>query len=501
MKNYLPQLFIFVLLFSLASCENGFDDSIDTKREIAVPLFFTTTSLPDLLDGINEETSVTIGADGLIILNYKGNVTQRTGNELFNFIPPIIVPLEDSITNFPFELPGTLDFTLTKIKDGLMIVQFKNTLAEQVDVTVTIPELTKNGVPVMLHKLMNANSEWIQPLPLKDHILETNNDDFSVIYQAYRQSDGERIEFSETPGLGINGLQFSYAEGFWGQELLDLERDTIEIEFFENWVQGEVFFEDPVIQITVENGFGFPVRSVVNLLDILTVDNTTISLESPFIDDGIDFAYPSLAEVGESKTTVFDFNKDNSNVVQVLRSGPVSVDYDVDAVSNPDMLPELGFMTDSSFFQVQVAVELPFRGHVNNFEGRDTFNVNFENYDEVDYVEFKMVAENAIPLAIDIQIYFLDEQNNVIDSLYTLEENIIASAPVDSDGEVTGEIEEKITYATLDATQFEKIRNAKKLLVEGIFRTTGVENTDPMIVSLRADQEVNIRMGMKLGTK
>ncbi len=509
MKNILLQLSLLVSLSLIIGCKGGFDDPIDSKREIAVPLFYTTTNLTDLLDGINDETSITMGPDGIVTLNYRGNVTKRTGNELFGFIPPLPVPLTDSMTILPFDLPGTLDITLTKIKAGTFNVFFNNPFEEKIDVTLRVPELTKNGEVFELNRLMDSvgtgGSQWLFFQPLKDYDLTTNNDEITIIYEAYRESNGERIIFPNDHGVGILDLEFSYAEGYWGQELLDLERDTIEIEFFENWVQGDVYFEDPVIQITVENGFGFPVQSVVNTLEILTVDGSNITLESSYIQDGIDFAYPALNEVGEVKTTIFDFDKTNSNVVDVLSSGPVSVDYDVDAISNPDQTQVIGFMTDSSYFQVQVAVDLPFRGHVRNFKGRDTFNVNFDQYDQVEYVEFKLVAENEIPLGIGIQVYFIgnDEMGNeiLLDSLYNLEENILAPAPVDSNGNATGEIAKKETFSMINATQFENIRKAKKMVIDGTFFTTDVNNTPSPIVNLTTDQDVNIRMGMKVGTK
>ena len=177
----------------------------------------------------------------------------------------------------------------------------------------------------------------------------------------------------------------------------------------------------------------------------------------------------------------------------------------MDAISNPDVTQVIGFMTDSSYFQVQVGVDLPFRGHVNNFKGRDTFNVNFDQYDQVEYVEFKMVAENEIPLGIGVQVYFLgnDGMGNEItlDSLYTIGENILTPAPVDVNGNTTGEVAKKETFSTIDAAQFEKIRKANKIVIDGTFFTTDVNNSPSPIVNLTTDQDVNIRMGMKVGTK
>jgi len=507
MKNYIYLFFFSCVLLLAFSCSNfdEFEESLETEREIAVPLFHTTTSLVDLLEGFNEETFITMGPDDLITLNYKGNVTERKAFELFDFLQGVFVPLEDSISSFPFGLPGSLDVTLMKIKSGNLALSFTNNFDEEVDVTVTIPQLTKNGNMFSRNRLMGSsssgNNEWIDLSGISGFDLDGGDDSLKIYYEAIRQSDQQRVLFDDVPALAITDLQFSYIEGFWGTEPLDLARDTIEIEFFENWVQGDVFFESPTIEVAVDNSFGFPVRSKVNVLDILNVNNEVVSLESIFITEGIDFAYPALNEVGETKTTIFNFSNDNSNVAEVLSSNPVSVDYDLDAVSNPDSIQEIGFMLDTSSFKVQVSVELPFRGSVNNFKASDVFNVNFDSYDNVKYIEFKMVADNEIPLGIDVQMYFADEWNNIIDSLYTGETNILAPAPVDEDGEVTGTPTKTITFATIDAEKFERIKNTKKLIVEGAFFTTNASTNNSPVVNLKADQEVNIRMGMKVGTK
>ncbi len=510
MKNLRYLFFLLITLVIFWSCSDfeNFDDPVDTERELALPLFHTTTSLTDLLDGFSDETFVTVGPDDLITLNYKGDVTERVASELFDFIDAIVVQVKDSVTIFNYGLPGTLDVTLMSIQTGLMGIQFENSFDEKIDLTVNIPELTLNGVPFSKSTELDAvstnNNEWLTFIGLSGYDLQSNTDELTITYEAIKQSDGTRVVFDSTTtlqGIGITNLTFSYIEGFWGTEPLDLALDTIEIEFFENWVQGDVFFEDPTIEIAVDNAFGFPVRSDVKLLDIITVDGSQISLESQFIDNGIDFEYPAIDEVGEVKTTIFDFSKENSNVVEVLSSSPVSVAYDVDALANADSVLQLGFMTDTSFFKVQVSVELPFRGRVNNFKARDVFNVNFDTYDEVEYVEFKMIADNEIPLGIDVQLYFADENENVIDSLYLNSQNILNPAPVDANGEATGDVTETITFSTIDAAKFDKIRSAKKLIVEGSFFTTNASAANPSIVNLKSDQEVNIRMGMKVGTK
>lgn len=507
MKNFTNCSYLFILLLFISffsSCSddlNEFDDRVDTQREFAIPLFNSTTSITDLLDGLSEETFVTMGPDDLITLNYKGDVTQRTGEDLFSFIEGIPIVMEDSVTSVPFSIEGEVDLTLMKLKAGSMTILMENPYPDTVDVTVSIPQLSKDGVPFKKSKMCTPNgtvNAQFNPGALLDgYQIESSTDSVTFFYEAYRRPTGERVLFGTPIGALLN-VEFSYIEGFWGTDTLDLERDTIEIEFFERWSQGEVYFDEPRIQVDVLNSFGFPVRSIVNTMNILSVNEDSIELESPFIDDGINFEYPLISEQGEVKTTTFYFDKDNSNVVDVLSAGPVFVDYDVDAMANPNGFQELGFMTDESMFRVQVSVELPFHARIIDFKANDVFNIDFDGYDDVEYVEFKMVTENQVPLGVDVQMYFADENENIIDSLFVDAENILEPAPVDSNGDVNGQ-SDKTTYMTIDAAKFSRVKNAKKLLLEAKFSTSNA--TNGQMVNIRDNEKVNIRMGMKVGTK
>jgi len=234
----------------------------------------------------------------------------------------------------------------------------------------------------------------------------------------------------------------------------------------------------------------------MNIMDIITIDGDKLPLESNFITDGINFDFPSLDEVGEVKTTYFNFNKDNSNIDVILGAGPVAVDYDMDAVPNPDMDTTIrGFITDTSAFVVQVAVDLPIYGTASGFEARDSFKVSFDEYNDVDDIEFKIVSENGIPLDVGLQIYFADQNGTVLDSLFTPAKNVLEAAPVDAEGLPT-EKAEKTIFTSFDATRFEQIKSAKFLYLSTAFSTADNGGT---VVKVLSTQDVNIRMGMKIG--
>ncbi|MEL7428035.1 MAG: hypothetical protein AAFN81_33955, partial [Bacteroidota bacterium] len=272
--------------------------------------------------------------------------------------------------------------------------------------------------------------------------------------------------------------------------------DSIEIDFFDNWIRGDVFFEEPVITFNFENSFGIPTRAIVDQFDVVSVDGTTLPLESEFIDEGIEFPFPSLDQVGEVTSTDFVFDKDNSNIREILSSGPIAINYDVSAATNPDGDTDIrGFVTDSSFYRVLVEVDLPLYGWAINFGVRDTFDLSLTDLDNADYAEFKMVTENAMPVAIGVQGYFRDEAGNALDSLYDAPTRVIAGAPVGSDGRPT-DIQETVTFSDFPADRFTKIKGATQLeVVATFFTTTDGEQS----VQILNDQDVKVKVGAILG--
>ncbi len=238
---------------------------------------------------------------------------------------------------------------------------------------------------------------------------------------------------------------------------------------------------------------------MVNVLNVLTVRNEILPLESPFVTNGIDFPYPAMNEIRQVKTSSFAFTKDNSNIATILGAGPVAVDYDVDAITNPNSNTEIrGFITDSSFYKIRLEVELPLYGRASGFETTDTFDVNFSSYEDVDAVVFKLVVDNELPLEVDVQAYLADEQYNVIDSLFEPRQVVVEGAPVNAQGVASGS-KQRIVQVPISETRFSAIKNqVRYVLLSAGFSTN---NQGKTTVRVLATQDVRIRLGANLIVK
>jgi hypothetical protein len=229
-----------------------------------------------------------------------------------------------------------------------------------VDLTLTIVEASKNGQPLAVHRQFMSPVGTPGTIPIMDFDLSAYTDcvgyelmpDSGRVHIQYVALNAQGDTLGELPFIALanTNINFSYIEGYLGNFTNKGKRDSVSIDFFKNWIQGDVFFDNPVIKINIENSFGMPTRSSIDTFDIITADELRIPLQSSFINEtGIDFVYPTVPEAGQSKSMTFTFDANNSNIEDVLGSRPIGLDYKVDAISNPDSLTNLrGFITDSS---------------------------------------------------------------------------------------------------------------------------------------------------------
>ncbi len=508
MKAFLKLSFFFIVLSIIFSC-NKLDDLSNagpqnSDQEFAIPLFSGKTNITEALDHFGTKDYIKIGTDGLITLNFKGDLSTKKANEIWTLFETIPFALNDSIFALPLSDNTNLDVEKIFYKSGYMSALVQSMATEDVTVKLYVPQLKKNGV--QFEQTLNLKYSGILPVlgkidsaSIAGYELSSDNDTVYIKQETYTAS-GKKI--NATIYGALTKLEFSYVQGFWGREFVDLQRDTINIDLFENWRQGTVTFVDPTIKINVINSFGVPTRSDIKTMKVFTVKNDILDVQSQVITDGINFNYPKISEVGQTKLTSFSFDNKNSNIVQLLGSGPKALDYDIDFIANPDNNINIkGFMTDSSYFLFQTEVTLPFYGKAIQFDARDTFDLDFSKFTEnAASAELKLITENGIPLGADVQCYFLDSQSNVIDSLFTVKKQIVSPAPVD---ELTGfpkpnVLTKVVTYIPLDAARIAKLINTKKIATKALFTTS---NDGLIAVKIAANQDIYIRMGMKVKPK
>jgi hypothetical protein len=506
--KYSLQTFVFTFLIGLLlfACTDLEDLELgEFTAEYAIPLFTSDLSLNDVISNRVENTELSVDTDGQLTLNYEGSLLRRSASDIFNFTAQFLpIDVTDTVfvvTNEQFEIPGSIDIDFLNLKSGDISFQYSSDIPDDITINVEIPQFVKDG-----QSYTNSFSKMYDgTLPLTGSLIGDNLAGYqiqgggdtllTVMYDAILPS-GEKIILPSFLVL-LTRLEYEYAEGFLGNDIYDIGRDTIEIDFFDNWEQGVINFEDPKIKMTALNSFGFPLDANFFEINVVGIGGERLALVSEAIEDGVGVNFPSINQVGETIRTDFSFNKDNSNLIDILAIGPASVEYELDGEPNPDDNESgRGFMTDSSFIEVQLEVELPLNGYTFGFALRDTFDIDLSNNENVTAAEFKLITESAIPLGLEVEIAFADENFNILETINPNGDNqFIGAAPVDANGVVNG-VTIKETIDSFDAPRFARIKNAKKILLRTEFSTTN--SSVPQLVKFNANQSVKSRMGLKL---
>lgn len=499
-------MFCLVLATVFFACSK-FDDfegleSPESDAEFAIPIANADFSVSDLLENLDEGTNLFVDPNGTLRLNYKGRLAVKTSLDVFESVQKTLqrvdsFPVFDTLMALPFGSPDSVDIDYMALKKGQLHYRVISDQLDIISLEIIFPNATKDGVPLRKNHILLPFTEVKDVIDLSGHLLVPENDSIYLRYVA-KKSNGQRISLQPFLfWMSLRDIEFSYTEGYFGQIVHEGDPDTIKIDFFDNWTRGDVYFEDPTITIYTKNSFGIPTRSIIHYFDVKTVNSDVLELQSPYITNGVNFAYPRLPdEVGQTKIDTFTFNRHNSNIDQILGAGPELVYYDVDALTNPERDPNLrGFITDSSAYEVQVEVDLPLYGKSSGFAVRDTFDWDFSGYSEVKKAEFKIVSENGVGLEIGVQGYFMDDKGQVLDSLFEASKAIVEAADVDGNGNVIRS-KKAVNYAPFTAERFANIRNAKRILIHAAFFTTDKGQTS---VRVKKEQKMNLRMGMKIG--
>ena len=489
------QRYLFVFFCAMMLCVSCVDieqvDNADELRldgEFAVPLVNSSISVADITENENTDGLVTIDDQGRVTVRYAADVIQRNSFEVFPPIPGIEdFPLLDTSSILDLPLVGIFRTRKMIFRESMVNFKFTSQFDEAIQITLTIPKMEKDGQVFTQNYSLAPQEVFISPtISLLDWTLSSDLNEIEVIYDA-RLPNGERVKL-DYAAVAVDFLLFKYAEAFFGSQLFDIQGDFITIGVFENWESGGVKFVDPKVKILVDNSFGFPTRSRVNKLDLVTADGRVLPLESEFVSTGINFGFPSFDEVGDVVSTDFAFDNTNSNIEELFEERIVQVIYDVDALTFPDNNPEeFGFLTNESFFRVRVEVELPMHGTINNLQLYQEYDIDELDLDFAEEVELKTITSNTFPVDISLQAYFIDIDGNQIDSLYTDGPTVLSSRLNQSD-------EGTVEFLPIRDERLEAMKMARKVGLR--VRLQNPDSQEPFWIL--ADQQVSLRMGAKV---
>ena len=467
----------------------------DWQPEFAFPLVNTTISIQDVVDNFETGGYLDVDSDNFMTLVYNGHIYSIKGEEMVaipDFSIPMVVP-EMSIPYGDLNMPIDIDYF--SAKKGKIDFSFESSYPEDLDVMIEVKNLSKNGAVLQIET--EANQTGSSPIQisgtadLTDYVMQFVTGQIDVKYVATNANGDEKV--LDNFVLEFSDFEYSFVQGYFDQYMFDLPQDEIVIDLFENSTSGSIRVEDPRINLMITNSFGVPIQITANDLSATTANGNTMAITSP-LDNGFNFNYPSLIEVGEAKTSMININKNTSNIVDLIENSPKAIQFDLSAMTNPAADPTIrGFVKDDSQFDIDVEVEVPMHLSASNFKIENTSEFDASVFEEVEEAEFKLYVENGLPVEAGVQVHFTDDAGVVLASLFDNTTDLIQAASVDADGKVT-DFSTGEQVVMLDATKIAQIKDATQITIEGIASTS---NNGTTAVKFYTDYGMTFKLGAR----
>lgn len=508
-NNNYTYLSLILSLFLFSGCNKDlFDPNLEyllDEKEWAFPLVNTQLSVERMVRETKGNVTIKLDVDGKATVQYRGEVLRENSAKIFPplpFLEPFYITGDTTIVNLFPSNPNNVDIAFAVFKGTNISFVVETVEKEDINVTITLPEVTLNGAPLETSFTIPYNGNTptkfeTPPINIDKWEIRTENNLMSIITKAQKK-DGTTAEFDRAY-MTYDFIRFSYIEGYHGYHRFPIRGNFIEISLFNNWLSGGFDFQDPKIALIVNNAFGIPVRTEVEQLELTSINGNTVDLESDFIDTGIDFLYPGFDEVGQTKTTIFNFDKDNSNIRELFNEKTKTVTYQINALINPDRDKSIkGFITDSSFYIVNVAAEVPLLGSVNELLITDTLDISLKDIDQLDKAEFKTIISHDFPANVKVDVLFLDQEGQIVDSLFNQNGLELDPAFLLPSGKTLPTPSQSF-YVNMDQQRYRKLQQASKVVLLGYINTIDSDRFRPLWIY--GDYGFDIKIGVKAQLK
>jgi hypothetical protein len=530
-----------VIVVNMSSCSK-LQDNFDFDKlvvpgwnpEYAVPMVNSSYTINDFFNQASQEF-IHVDESGLISMIYTSNRKESSKAEDFFFLDNRYFSHDFDLFLFGSGAADTLEgqFSYTFysqannqridsvfFKGGTYSFSGKTNLnKESAQLTLTIPEMVnvQSGEPLKLVFSLNnpgGLQQWVEfevvtelegyKLAIDPEVSGGRNiiNVFSELIIGADQNPNLSPYQMEISGKMLN-MKYSDFYGYMGMDSFKFI-DTLNIDIFSNSIGGTVEVGPGALMFVVEtdNAIGVPITFRAETLQAYS-PYTAPYYEPIFLfgqgaENEFNILSPTPEQIGQSIHTKIDFSQTNFPEV-FLSLAPRQFYYDFDAILNDaNDTTAQNVLQDTSRIYFETALQFQLFTAIEMLTLQDTLNFNMADasVDEIDYMMMRLNTENGFPLNAFIQVYFTDEQYNVLDSLiHDNDTRIIVGGEV---GSPPGLRVTKPTSKTIDITienqRLGKLLDAKKMLL-----TAGLSTTNGYLAKIYDDYKLEVKIGIMTG--
>jgi len=493
-------------LDSLSEYEN-FDFEVDfsgVRQELAIPLVFGEITIEDALDNFDTDGVLNVADDNTMTLVYSGDdIFSLSGEEIID-IEDFEVIVFDTLIDVDYtllNLPLAID--VVDLSGGNLNLAFESPHNENLEVVLTMQNLSSDNQVLTRSFNVLPNGTINENIDLQGTAMNLENNRLQIYYEAIN-SLGEKRKL-ENFRINFQNLEYQFVQGLFSPYTFEFENyDSISIDLFQYYDSGEIFFDDLRLKCIVENSYGIPIK--IGLAYFRAAENTPQALDliSP-LDQGLEIAYPSIDEIGQSATSTFTFDNSNTNIFEVFNSKPDLMFYKIFAEVVPEGGSDQGFVDIESQIKMDVEIEVPTFFSIKDFQLQHTepFEVDISDLNSeasdgeykatIESLEFKLITDNGLPVDIDLQLFFEDDEGNVLATLFDEVTTLIKSGSIDGEGKV---IESAVSELFISKTEedISLIDQATQIRILGKLNTA---NDGDVSSRFFTDYSLGFKLGLK----
>lgn len=545
LKFLIPIAIIF-LFYQCMREEYNFDkldDEIEIEGGFLTPIAYGSLNLEDIISEFDSSSYVTSDPDGLLMITYEDSLFSFIADDLLeipstDFIQYFIESDFTILPGFPGWNPGDtlvlqesekFPFSFARgekldsmiLDDGTLNLNLSSQFQHTGNIILFSNNLKRNNIPYIDTIVIddpsggfstNSSSSlagytiYLNDSVGSDSMFLEMGFKVELINSGAGINAGEEIEVNAT----IDNMDFDAIFGYIGDYELLMQSGDLDLGFFENTLDGYIRFEAPQINFNLTNSYGVPAAVSISRFTGFKGDTDSVQMTFDSSLDTFGYAYPTLTDYINNdifKDTTISINGQNSNVSDFLAFLPSRLEYGLSAISNPDgESGSYNFVTDDSQIDVDFEFILPLWFQADSFALEDTVDLDLADIDEdadiIERVNFKLEVTNGMPLDIDFQVYFVDENYNHVDSMFSENSQpVIGSAIID---ETTGDVispGSKTTLVEFTGDEITDLNTVRYGIIRAGLKTPSDSNDDLISVKFYTDYTVDFEMSVGVDIK
>ncbi|MGE0568010.1 MAG: hypothetical protein AB7O73_08670 [Bacteroidia bacterium] len=420
------------------------------------------------------------------------------------FLPP--APITFNLSNGASLKWGTL-------RKGTLSVNFSNTLDDAIDFYYKLPGVTKYGIPFnIIETVPPGNNSLTKSYDLSGYDIDLTGGgqfNYNTLIQNYTvnvnpASQPIVVAFGKGASVNITYSELipQYIHGYFGTENINIATDTSSLDVFNSFNANGFQLSDATLDFRIINEIGAEFSGVLNTISsINSINQTSVSLSTQALNNiNINRAYQVNGNVNSS-VKLISLNKNNSNIVNFLSNLPNQLTYGGQIKINP--LGNTSAFNDFAYYNTGIRVladiNIPLKFNANYFSLESDASINFSTLDQlenVNYGQFIINAVNGYPFDAIIQTYLLDENKQIIDSLFLPNNNTITKGIIDAQNIVIAPKSQKL-FVSFDNNKLSKLKQSKSARI----KATLLMPPNPPEIILKDHYEIDMSIVLDVNYK